>query len=725
MQISKDTLAGRTIVAIVYVAVVTLLAAGIFVGVWTAHEMNDVLTEQFNAQQMVIAQTTRARIEREIGEIKRELTSQAVALRRTTDPRESLPALQQSMERLQSVGVRRVEVVDLEANRVFTAGYHGSWSERNLAEGGVYRTVTFTPGERPEVWVSPVVVSSGGEDMLFVAPLTGKERLLVFHLNVSALLSSIVKPIRSGNSGYAWVMDPEGRFIYHPNPDFFGRNAFAIRDEKFPDLSNERIHFIQKERMLKGEQGTGWYYSGWHHGYSEPTKKLIAYAPITIADGPARFWSVAVVTPQSEVEDAMRQGSFRLLLLQGLVVLAVILGAGAIIWLENRWSSVLEALVLAKTDALAKSEEQYRSLVESAEDLIFTVDRQGRFQSLNTFTAQFFGGAPEAFVGQPLSIAFPEPTASRQARLIAQVYASGKSMREEFELPMGLRSAWISANFMPVKTDAGQVGSILCIARDITETKNLQRQLVNAEKLASLGTLAAGVAHEINNPLGVILGFCELLLRKTPADTQQYEDLQTIERQGLVCKETVENLLSFARAENQRREYSDLNACIEEITKIVRHLLGKNDIVLVLELEPGLPPVKGDSRQLQQVFLNLITNAMAAMQTGGGTLTIRTAFERSTRRAVTRFEDTGVGIPPGDIDHIFEPFFTTKPEGQGTGLGLFVSYGIVTSYGGSIECASSPGKTPGHPRGTAFTVRLPTGSNAGRADPPPPVPQEE
>ena len=361
----------------------------------------------------------------------------------------------------------------------------------------------------------------------------------------------------------------------------------------------------------------------------------------------------------------MRQGSFRLLLLQGLVVLAVILGAGAIIWLENRWSSVLEALVLVKTDALAKSEEQYRSLVESAEDLIFTVDRQGRFQSLNTFTAQFFGGAPEAFVGQPLSIAFPEPTASRQARLIAQVYASGKSMREEFELPMGLRSAWISANFMPVKTDAGQVGSILCIARDITETKNLQRQLVNAEKLASLGTLAAGVAHEINNPLGVILGFCELLLRKTPADTQQYEDLQTIERQGLVCKETVENLLSFARAENQRREYSDLNACIEEITKIVRHLLGKNDIVLVLELEPGLPPVKGDSRQLQQVFLNLITNAMAAMQTGGGTLDHPHGVRALHAARRDPFRGHRGRHSAGYIDHIFEPFFTTKPEGQG------------------------------------------------------------
>ena len=228
------------------------------------------------------------------------------------------------------------------------------------------------------------------------------------------LLSYIVKTIQSGKTGYAWVIDPEGPFIYHPNPEFFGRNAFPVRDEKFPAFSNERIHFIQKEKMLKGEQGTGWYYSAWHRGYTGPMKKLIAYCPIQIADNPRRFWSVAVVAPQSEVEDALSRGSFRLLLLQGLVVLAVILGAGAIIWLENRWSSVLEARVLAKTEALAKSEEKYRSLVESAEDLIFTVDREGRFQSLNTFTANFFGGAPEAFVGQHLSNAFPEPSAANQ-----------------------------------------------------------------------------------------------------------------------------------------------------------------------------------------------------------------------------------------------------------------------------------------------------------------------
>ena len=516
MQISKDTLAGRTIVAVVYVAVIALLATGIFLGVWTAREMNAVVTDQFNAQQMVIAQTAKARVEREIGEIKRELYLQVQAVRgKDTDPQELAESLYESLVRLSESGVRRVEVVDRAARRIFTGGLHGSWSERSLANASLYDTVRFASAEEPSFWVSPVRADASDEEIVIAARLTpDASRLMVFHLNVSALLSATVRSIQSGKTGYAWVIDQAGRFIYHPNPDFLGRDAFAVRDEKFPDISNERIHFIQKERMLKGDQGTGWYYSAWHHGYSGPTKKLIAYCPIQIADTPARFWSVAVVAPQSEVEDALRRGSFRLLLMQGLVVLAVILGAAAIIWLENRWSTILEAKVLAKTTALAKSEEKYRSLVESAEDLIFTVDRAGCFQSLNTFTAKFFGGVPEAFVGRHLSSAFPESKAAYQVGLIDQVYLSGKSIREEFELPVGDRSAWVSANFMPIKTETGEVGAILCIARDITETKNLQRHLVNAEKLASLGTLAAGVAHEINNPLGVILGFCELLLRK-------------------------------------------------------------------------------------------------------------------------------------------------------------------------------------------------------------------
>jgi len=265
---------------------------------------------------------------------------------------------------------------------------------------------------------------------------------------------------------------------------------------------------------------------------------------------------------------------------------------------------------------------------------------------------------------------------------------------------------------MPIKTETGEVGTILCIARDISETKNLQRQLVNAEKLASLGTLAAGVAHEINNPLGVILGFCELLLRKTDPNAQQYEDLKTIERQGLLCKETVENLLSFARTEKQQLDYAELNGCIREIVKVVRHLLETKG-------SPALPAAgrRPAPRQGRRPAVAAGLPQPDHQRHGGhgkrGALTIRSLLERNPRRVVVQFQDTGVGVPAANMDRIFEPFFTTKPEGQGTGLGLFVSYGIITSYGGTLDCASTPATALGKQSGTTFTVKLLTGSKEG------------
>jgi len=138
---------------------------------------------------------------------------------------------------------------------------------------------------------------------------------------------------------------------------------------------------------------------------------------------------------------------------------------------RTQLSRVLEARIVSKTDALAKSEEKYRSLVESAEDFIFTVDRESRFQSMNTFTANFFGGSPEKFIGQPVASAFPSPPPSARPPDRRRI-CLGQEHREEFELPLETQSSWISANFMPVKTETGEVGTVLCIARDITETKN-------------------------------------------------------------------------------------------------------------------------------------------------------------------------------------------------------------------------------------------------------------
>jgi two-component system, NtrC family, sensor kinase len=233
----------------------------------------------------------------------------------------------------------------------------------------------------------------------------------------------------------------------------------------------------------------------------------------------------------------------------------------------------------------------------------------------------------------------------------------------------------------------------------------LERNLINTEKLASLGTLAAGVAHEINNPLGVILGFCDLLVRKKSPGCQEYEDLKIIERQGMQCKQIVENLLSFARVGRETTTETDLNACLQEILKVVLHSLELKGIELRTEFAESLPMVLGDDRQLQQVFLNLINNAAAAMPQGGP-LSIRTAAAADGKKVMAVLQDQGTGIPAEILDHIFEPFFTTKPEGQGTGLGLFVSYGIINKYGGTITCESHT-RNGEKARGTTFIVELP------------------
>jgi two-component system NtrC family sensor kinase len=699
----------RVLVVVAGIALI-FLAAGLALGLWTALEMRNLVSDQFNEQQLALARHVSVLIERQMHFLERELLllKRALALQKF-DPEAYYREIQQSFQRVLESGVWKIEILDLNARReyIFMPYRHWTWKE--------------TPAERmtilppPETLGEEIVFTSETQVKpygigLFMGTLLPAESpmVLLFNLNVSWFLNPFLSEIRSGKTGYAWLIDEKGNFLYHPNTEFIGKNSMQIREEKYVDVPLGAIGEIQQEKMLKGEEGTGIYYSGWHRGITGKIKKLIAYSPVTISQRPSHLWSVAVVAPNSEIEDAVQRGHVRQLLLQGLVIFAILFAAVAVLFFEIRWSRSLERRVSQRTEELKKSEEKYRSLVESAEDFIFTVDFDGHFQSMNSFTAIFFGGRPEDFIGRGLSSLFPEKVAQEQFKLVKLVFKAGKSVRDEFEIPLADHTTWISANFMPLKNEEGAVSAVLCIARDITENKNLERQLVNAEKLASLGTLAAGVAHEVNNPLGVILGFCDLLLRKTDRDSQAYDDLKTIERQGLHCKQVVENLLSFARLGEGGSEYADVNQCIEDIVKVVRHTLDMHGIELSLSLADDLPLVVGDSRQLQQVFMNLINNSSSAMPSGGK-LKVITALERSTRKAVIRIEDDGMGIKPEHLDHIFEPFFTTKPEGEGTGLGLFVSYGIIAKYGGTIDCVSNDSASL-KPRGTTFTIKLLTQS---------------
>jgi signal transduction histidine kinase len=236
------------------------------------------------------------------------------------------------------------------------------------------------------------------------------------------------------------------------------------------------------------------------------------------------------------------------------------------------------------------------------------------------------------------------------------------------------------------------------------ELRATQEQLLQSEKLASIGQLAAGVAHEINNPMGVILGFAQGILKTLPEDNPLRKPLTTMEKESLRCKRIVQNLLDFARHSEPTPSPTNINELIDSFCDLVEHQTSLQNIKLVKGYDPALPSIMADPNQLQQVFINIMLNAYQAMPEGG-TLHITTRTVGSELQVI--FADTGTGIPPESIQNIFDPFFTTKEVGEGTGLGLSVSYGIVKAHGGDIEVESQVGK------GTTFIIKLPLDKSEG------------
>jgi two-component system NtrC family sensor kinase len=236
----------------------------------------------------------------------------------------------------------------------------------------------------------------------------------------------------------------------------------------------------------------------------------------------------------------------------------------------------------------------------------------------------------------------------------------------------------------------------------------MQARVAQSERLASLGMLAAGVAHEINNPLGGILALTALTLEDLPAGDPNRENLEEVRKQSERCRDIVRGLLEFSRQTAVNTEMVDINRILQEMLALVGKQAMFFNITVVKEWDPDLPPVMADRSQLQQVFMNILMNGVQAMEEKG-TVTIVTRRAPADGHVEVVISDSGCGIPPDVIDRIFDPFFTTKASGKGTGLGLSIAYGIVTEHRGTISVASEVGK------GTTFTVRLPAAGVRERA----------
>jgi hypothetical protein len=269
----------------------------------------------------------------------------------------------------------------------------------------------------------------------------------------------------------------------------------------------------------------------------------------------------------------------------------------------------------------------------------------------------------------------------------------GATSREESR-----RAVTVNVAIAPLVTRDGSCIGRLVILDDITERQELERKLVQADKLSSIGLLAAGVAHEVNTPLAVISTYAQMLAKQVAGDEQKSKLLDKIARQTFRASEIVNSLLNFSRTSSTAFEDIDLNRVVRETLTLLEHQFQKAGIVVETEMNETISQIRGNQGKLQQVFLNLFINARDAMESGG-TLSVTTKPDVGGVRVEVR--DSGPGIPHENLARIFDPFFTTKGARKGTGLGLSVSYGIVEEHGGVIEVESKPGE------GTVFRLEFP------------------
>jgi PAS domain S-box-containing protein len=369
---------------------------------------------------------------------------------------------------------------------------------------------------------------------------------------------------------------------------------------------------------------------------------------------------------------------------------------------------------LRAEETLRASEEKYRTVFENTGNATIIVEEDTTISLVNTKFEQL-SGYPKGEIENKKSWAefFHRDDLDRVKEYNDQRKIESKIVPANHEVRFIDREGIVRDVILSISNIPGtrkSVGSLL----DVTERKRLEEQMYHAEKLASIGTLAAGVAHEINNPLAIILGFSDLLSEKVPPDSEFHEILMTIQKHGTNAKRIVENLLSFVRYKEHGEEDVDINKIIEEVITIKGHAMSNSNISVKKNMAESLPVIRGNAGELQQVIFNIVNNAISAMK-GGGNLIVETraVTTHGTQNIEIVISDTGIGIKPEHRSRIYDPLFTTKKVGEGTGLGLTVSYAIIKKYGGEITFETRTKETSTM-SGTTFTIVLPTGKEMQR-----------
>ncbi len=357
---------------------------------------------------------------------------------------------------------------------------------------------------------------------------------------------------------------------------------------------------------------------------------------------------------------------------------------------------------------LHKEQEFARRLVDNFPDLILVVGSSSRYTFVSPRCTEVLGYE----LSETATMEFGGRTHAEDLPILLALFSDILAGRQTFaSLEVRVRHKlgdWrrIRFNFSPLADETGKIEGVVLSGRDVTELKRLEEQLIQAEKLAAMGQMLAGVAHELNNPLTAILGVTELL-REGHTDAEATKrQLEITHRQARRAARIVQNLLEFSRPASPQKKPVDLNSIIDRTLQLHEHSLRRNNVEVDFRPQPDFPGVIADANQLIQVFLNLVTNAEQAIREVRDSGRIQIRLARVGSRISATFQDDGVGIHPDSVQRLFDPFYTTKRPGGGTGLGLSICLSIVREHGGTIEAERLPAG------GSAFTVYLPAAIDA-------------
>src|ERR1051325_4152086 len=390
-------------------------------------------------------------------------------------------------------------------------------------------------------------------------------------------------------------------------------------------------------------------------------------------------------------------------------ILVVVVQMLAPVLAANELSQDLASEVALRTRELEAQRNFAARIIDSLPVGLYVIDRTYHIRAWNRKRETGTQGVSrEDAVGREIFDVLDRQPRDLVKREFDRVFETGELQQVEMESQASGEARHYRITKIPMREDGRTISHVINIGEDITEWRQAQQRLTETEKLAAVGQLAAGVMHEINNPLATILACSEALALRAqdlgPEDRHGYDEyLKIIDGEGQRCRRIVESLLDFSRPKGGHKKLQDVNSVVEHTLFLLKHHARFKRLTVVRELAAGLPPMLADQERLIQSFMALMLNAMDAMDSRG-TLTVKSRINPDrTDEILLEFIDTGTGIKREDLPKIFEPFFTTKPQGRGTGLGLSICYGIIAEHRGRIDVESQVGV------GSNFRVYLPIG----------------